>query len=625
MDVLLAAAQQQGILFGLASVIALGVTAQWLAWRINVPSILLLLIFGFVAGPVLAVLAPNWALNPDQMLGPDLLLAFVSLSVGLILYEGGLSLNWREIREVRGVVRNLVTIGIVVTWLGSAVLAHFCIGMSWPTAMLLGSVLVVSGPTVIIPMLRYLRPKGRLASTIKWEGIVNDPIGALLAVLVFEVIVATSGEEAASAVAWGLTYTVVIGGGLGVTTALLLAWLVSRHGMPDHLHNAVSLMLVVATFVVSNLFQSESGLFAVTIMGIVLANQRIANVHHIVEFKEQLRVLLISTLFILLSARLTIDDLTQLGWGAAIFVIGLIVLVRPLAVLASTVGGPLRWRERALLAWMAPRGIVAAAVVSVFAIGLEARGVAGAELLTPITFLVIVATVAVYGLTAAPIARWLQVADPNPQGLLLIGAQRWSRQMAEALAKIDARVLLIDNNWSNTSAARMSGLTTHDGNILSDFIIDDLDLSGIGRALALTPNDEVNALALRRFERMFGKKEVYQLSPAKGRGGEKTLADEMHGRVLFGPKQTYQVLNQRVAAGAVFRATPLTEQFTYDDLRQKHGEDLMLLFIKRSSGSLVVITEARDAKPKAGDTVITLGPPDPKPAETSESDAPAAR
>jgi NhaP-type Na+/H+ or K+/H+ antiporter len=599
----------QNLLLGLALIIALGVAAQWVAWRFNLPSILLLLVFGFLIGPVARFFSRDGQplLNPDVMFG-EMLLPLVSLSVGLILYEGGLSLRLREIKGVRGIVRNLVTIGILVTWMGGAFAAHWLLGLNWSVALLLGAILTVSGPTVIIPMLRFLRPKGQLGSIIKWEGIVNDPIGALLAVLVFEALLTGSAEEATSIAVYGVLKTVFIGGGMGVVAAYAFAWFVRHHWIPDFLHNAVSLMLVVLVFTLSNLVQHESGLFTVTVMGVVLANQRLANVHHIIEFKEHLRVLLISVLFIILAARLTPEDVRSLGPLSLAFVGVMILIVRPIAVFASTVGSSIAWRERVLLGWLAPRGIVAAAVSAVFGLQLEEQGIEDAALLGPLTFLVIIGTVTVYGLSATTLARRLGVADPNPQGVLFVGAHAWSRALAEVLHRIGVRVLMVDSSHANIAAARMAGLPHHEGNVLSDFLEEEVDFQGLGKLVAVTPNDEVNAISVQRFEYVFGKSGVFQVAPARKRKDAEAAVQEMHGRTLVNDTLTFSVINERYVSGAVFRTTRLTESFTYSDFLERYGMSMTPIFIKRAAGELTVVTDQQEIRPRAGDTLICLGP-----------------
>ncbi|MCA9300913.1 MAG: cation:proton antiporter, partial [Phycisphaerales bacterium] len=497
-------------LFGLALVVILGVGAQWLAWRVRVPSILLLLAFGFAVGPIWTLLSPSKAplLDPDKLLGVDLLQAVVAISVALILYEGGLTLQLSEISRSKRVVRNLVLIGALVTWVLSALFAWMIFGVEEKIAVLFGAVLVVTGPTVIGPLLNHVRPVGDVGAVLKWEGIVIDPIGALLAVLVYEGMFHASGAgDALSDTIISVALTLVVGGGLGFASAWVLAAMLKRYWIPDFLQNPISIMLVMMAFTASNGIQEESGLAAATVMGIVLGNQRGADVRHVIEFKENLRVLLISSLFIVLGARLQLEDIrNNVPLGPVIgFLVVLIVVIRPLAVAASTIKSGLSFRERVFVAWMAPRGIVAAAVASVFAIKLESSGVSGGEKLVPLTFAVIIGTVVTYGISAGFVANRLGIADQNPQGLLIAGAQPWARSLAKVISRHGIRTVLIDSNRQNVYHARLDGIDTHFGNILADQGMDSIELVGIGRLLALTPNEEVNALACKRFERLFGR------------------------------------------------------------------------------------------------------------------------
>lgn len=588
------------LLIGLSLIIVLGVCAQWLAWRLRLPSILLLLALGFVAGPITHIL------NPDEVFGA-LLFPIVSISVAVILYEGGLTLALADLPKVGVVVRNLVTIGAAVTLLLSAVAARYVLGLQWPLALLLGAVLSVTGPTVIIPLIRHVRPRGKLGAIAKWEGIVIDPIGALLAVLVFEIIASAAGQVGTRQVIFSAVYTVLVGGGLGLVAAVVLAVLFARHLVPDFLDNAMSLMLVVGTFTLSNHIQHESGLFAVTVMGFVLANQKYADVKHIIDFKENLRVLLISTLFILLSARLTLAELTNVSVAGFAFVAILILIVRPASVWVSTLGSKLDWKERTFLAWMAPRGIVAAAVSSVLALRLE--GIyPQASLLVPYTLLVIVCTVAVYGLTAGPLARWLGLANSNPQGVLFVGAHNWSRQIAEVLRREGIRVQMVDTNRANVVASRMAELPTYFGSVLSEHALTEIDLDGIGYMCAMTPNDAVNSLAGRMFHGPFGRANIYQLSMVKEHAGAKPLSIGMHGRLLFDKAATYPELTSKFARGSVVRATSITEEFDADAARARYGADLIALFIITQDGKLKPVTVDNPPKPEPGDRLIHMAP-----------------
>ena len=341
------------VLVGLASILVLGICARWLAWWVHLPAILFLLLCGLVVGPITGML------NPDALLG-ELLLPIVSLSVAIILFEGGLSLRFSDLPQIGRVLRHLVSFGAAVTWIISAVAAYTVAGLDPALAVLLGAILVVTGPTVITPLLQDIRPTGPVGSILRWEGIVIDPIGATLAVLVFEGIVADGFRQAATVMALGVVKTVVIGGILGFLGARTLMLILKPFWAPDFLHNPLTLMIVITVFTLANLLQAESGLLAVTVMGVLLANQRTISIRHIVEFKENLRVLLISSLFILLASRLRLDNLMLVGTRSLEFLAILVFVARPAAVALSTIRSGLSWRERVFLAWMAPRGIVAA-------------------------------------------------------------------------------------------------------------------------------------------------------------------------------------------------------------------------------------------------------------------------
>lgn len=587
-------------LLSIAGIVVVGIAAQWLAWRIGLPSILVLLVGGFIAGPVTGLL------NPDKLLG-ELLFPIVSASVALILFEGGLSLKLSEIRDTGHVVRNLTTVGALAGWGLGAVGAYYLLKFDLPLALLMGAILVVTGPTVIIPLLRHVHAVGKVSSIIKWEGIVNDPIGAILAVLVFEVIVTSGIQAAATAVAYSLFKTILVGVGLGGLSAGLLILLLRRYWVPDFLQNSVALMFVLAAFTVSNLIQEESGLLTVTLMGIILANQKQASIKHIVEFKENLRVLLIASLFIILAARIELSSLAQLGVGSLAFLAFLILVARPVTILVSTVQSGLTWREKLFLVWMAPRGIVAAAVTAVFALELSHAGYHQAEYMVTEMFVVIVGTVTVYGLTAAPVGRWLGVATPNPQGVLIAGAHSWARAIANALQKEGFQVLLVDTNRNNIAATRMEGIPAHCASILSEYIVDELELGGLGRMLALTPNDEVNALAALHFAEEFGRAGVFQLPPREGgHRRRETVSPPLQGRLLFAPHATYAYIDERINQGATVRRTRLTEKFDYQAYRSMYGDRALSLFLINRAGELVIFTADNQPVPREGHTLISL-------------------
>lgn len=606
-------------LSGLALVIVLGVAAQWLAWRVKLPSILMLLTAGIAVGPVWSMLSPASTplLNPDELL-PDLLLPLVGLSVGLILYEGGLTLRLRDLGDSQRSVWSLCTLAALVTWVLSAALGYLILGLPIDLAVLLGAILVVTGPTVIQPLVAHVRPKGKLGPILKWEGIVIDPIGASLAVLVYEAIAVAHKKgsyiEAAPDVAIALITTIVVGMVLGFVSAWLLTLLISKHLVPDELQNPVSLLIVVGAFAISDKLMHESGLLTATVMGIVLANQTKSSVHHILEFKENLRVLLIGSLFVLLGARLAPEQLQSIGFEAVLFVLALVILVRPLSVMAATWRSSLTMRERAFLCWMAPRGIVAAAVASVFALRLEnLEGYESAEQaasLVPTMFAVIIGTVAIYGLTAGTVARWLGVSDQNPQGIVFIGANRLARDIATILHKRGIRVLLSDTNRQLIRQAQMQGLPTYHGSVLAERALDEMDLTGVGRVIAATPNNEVNSLATQRFAGLFDSVGLFQLAPSnEAKSTDKELSKEFRARPLFAEGLTYGAISLRLDRGHVIKATSLSEEFTWDDYLTLYGDSVQPMFVIAGS-KVTVVTPDKPIAPEPGQTVVSLVDPD---------------
>jgi len=345
-------------LIGLASIVVLGIGSQWLAWRLHLPAILLLLLAGFIAGPVTGLI------DPDRLLG-DTLFPIVSISVGIILFEGGLTLRLAEIQGAQRVLARLITIGALITWIIATAGARLIVGLDFELALLLGAVFIVSGPTVVLPLLKFVRPKGQIGPILRWEGILIDPIGATLAVLVFEAMRAEHLEGgSALSIVVGMLKTALVGGGIGLIAGLFMIEVIRRHWVPEHLQNPFAVMLVVGAFAAANALQSEAGLLTTTLMGVLVANQRRFPIKHLLQFKEDIGVLLLSGLFVLLAARLDLEALSNLSVRAALFLALLIFVARPLAVLASTTGSHLTWRERLVLSWLGPRPGVRARISS---------------------------------------------------------------------------------------------------------------------------------------------------------------------------------------------------------------------------------------------------------------------
>ena len=578
-----------------------GAACQWLAWRTRLPAILFLLLTGILAGPV------SGLLEPDALLG-DLLFPLVSLSVAVILFEGSLTLRLEEVRGLEQVVRRLVGVGSLISGATAALAAHWLVGFDWPLATLFGAIMVVTGPTVVIPMLRTVRPSAAVANVLRWEGIVIDPLGALFTVLVFEIIVASQAVVGHAVLMF--LRIMLVGTLSGLAAGWLLGAALRRYRIPEYLHNVTVLNAVVTTFVLANLLAEEAGLLAVTIMGIVLANMRGVPVHGILDFKESLSMLLISALFVLLAARIDLADFAVLGWGALGVLAALQFVGRPLKVLAATRGSGLSWRERILVAWIGPRGIVAAAVAALFALRLEEMGMAQAVLVVPLTFTIIIGTVVWQGLTARPLAQFLGVAEPEPRGALIAGANGVARAVASALQGNGFPVLLVDADWRNIQAARMAGLPTFYGHPVSEHADRHLELVGIGRLLALMPEPEQNALATLRYARELGENNVFLIArgPDTEPDARRQPSTRHGGRPLFGADTSYEALAGRLAAGERVHATRLSESFGIKDLFHAAKARALPLFAVDPQGGLHVYTAEDPPQPGPDWTIMSLMP-----------------
>ncbi len=578
-----------------------GAACQWLAWRTRLPAILFLLLTGLLAGPV------SGLLEPDVLFG-DLLFPLVSLAVAVILFEGSLTLRLEDVRGLEQVVRRLVGVGSLISGATAALAAHWLVGFDWPLAALFGAIMVVTGPTVIVPMLRTVRPSAAVANVLRWEGIVIDPLGALFTVLVFEIIVAS--QAALGHAALMFLRIMLVGTLSGLAAGWLLGTALRHYRIPEYLHNVAVLNAVVTTFVLANLLAEEAGLLAVTLMGIVLANMRGVPVHGILDFKESLSMLLISALFVLLAARIDLADFALLGWGALGVLAALQFIGRPLKVLAATWGSELNWRERILIAWIGPRGIVAAAIAALFALHLEEMGMAQATLVVPLTFTIIVGTVMLQGLTARPLAQLLGVAEPEPRGILIAGANGVARAVASALQERGFPVLLADADLRNINAARMAGLPTFYGHPLSEYADRKLELVGIGRLLALTPEPEQNALTTLRYARELGVNNVFLIArgPDTEPDARRHLSTRHSGRALFSADTSYEALAGRLAAGERIHATRLSESFAIEDLYHTAKMQALPLFAVDPQGLLHVYSVEQPLQPGPDWTILSLMP-----------------
>lgn len=589
------------ILLSIAGIGVLGICCQWLAWWARLPAILFLLIVGLLVGPVFEIL------DPDQLFG-KLLFPIVSLSVAIILFEGSLTLNFEDIRGHGKTVSNLITIGALITWLIIAFSTHYLIGFPFELAFLFGAVVIVTGPTVIIPMLRTVRPNAKITNVLRWEGIVIDPLGALLAVLVFDFIISGQQHNAISTIIFTFGKIVLVGFSMGFISGWVLGELLRKQLVPQYLRNVITLIFVCAVYVLSDTIEHESGLLAVTIMGMTMANMKNMEIDDVLDFKESLSLLLISGLFIILAARIELYQLMHIGWPALGILAITMLVARPISVFVSAIGSDLSFREKLLIAWIGPRGIVAAAVSALFALRLENAGFVEAGLLVPLTFLIIIGTVVIQSASAKYIAKLLNVREPTPTGLLIIGAGNVARAIGKELQEHGFKVVLTDSTWENIRLARMDGLETYYGNPISEHADRNLNLLGLGKVLAISGRSNLDTLACLRFKTEFGVKNVYELKSTREKHiSDKHIVSTRHrGYELFGEDVTYGNLAHSLRNGAEIKSTQLSDEFRFEQYLEKYDDRVIPLFAIDNKQRIQIFVANGKMKPEPGWTIIGM-------------------
>ena len=512
----------------LAGIIVLGIIAQWVAWRMKLPAILPLIIIGLLVGPFSTLytaegtklIEPVW--NGSMGLFPgEMIYYIVSLSISIILFEGGLTLKRSELSNVGPVISKLITLGSMVTFFGAGFASHYIFDFSWPISLLFSSLIIVTGPTVITPILRNIPLRKEVSAVLKWEGILIDPIGALVAVLVYEFISIETGAGFTKTALIAFGEILLFGISFGFTFAHALGFAIKRRWIPHYLLNVVTLSMVLLVFVGSDIFAHESGLLAVVIMGMVLGNIDLPNIKELLYFKESLSVLLISFLFILLAATINIEDLLLVyNLKTAMLFGAVVLLIRPLGVFLSSKGSSLKFNERFFISWVGPRGIVAAGIASLFGSKLVAAGEPGAEYITPLVFVIVLGTVLLNATTARIVAKWSKVYLDRSEGILIVGASKTSQLIAQYLQENDRHVVIVDNNEINVRKAADRGLDAFKGNIFSDSITDNIELNDVGFLLAFTGNEEINDFALAKFKNSFGENGTFRLMHANEKGND---------------------------------------------------------------------------------------------------------
>ncbi|WP_128891564.1 sodium:proton antiporter [Erythrobacter sp. HKB08] len=600
--------EEQALVIALVGM--LGIGAQWVAWRTGWPAIVLMLAAGFLAGPVLGLM------NPEHAFG-ELLEPMVAIGVALILFEGGLSLDFRELRHSGEAVWRMATLGVVIGWALGAGAAHFVAGLAVPVAVLFGGILVVTGPTVVMPLLRQSSVKTRPASILKWEAIVNDPTGALCAVIAYEYFrkISENPGQSVFEIVPPMIIAAILSGLIGYAAAKAIAWAFPRGAIPEFLKVPVLLVTVVVVFVFANTIEHEAGLVAVTVMGVALANMHVSSIRSIHPFKQNIAVLLVSGIFILLSASLTWDDLYYLdprrteGFRFMLFLIALLFFVRPATILLSLLGTSLPWNERLFLAWIAPRGIVLVAISGLFALRLGELGFADGSLLIGLSFAVVVATIVAHGFTVDLVARWLGVKGTTRPGLLIVGSTPWTISLAKQMEALKTPVTIVDPSFQRLALARREGLPTYHGEILNEATEHNLDLTPFQTLVAATDNEAYNALVCNEFAYEIGRDSVYQLGESTEETDRYALPPSIRGRAIFESGFGVEDVNERQRQGWGWRKTRLSDEFSFADAQETLPEGSHMLLVMRESGRLRFFTHAARPEPRSGDTILTFVPP----------------
>ncbi|WP_227937557.1 cation:proton antiporter [Alkalihalobacillus deserti] len=593
----------ESVLFSIILVIVLGITSQWLAWRIQWPAIVLMSIAGLIVGPALGLL------NPEQQLG-DLYTPIISLAVAIILFEGSLSLDLREIRGISHSVIRMVTLGAFLAWMGGTIAAHYVAGLDWEVSFIIGGLFIVTGPTVIIPLLRQAKLRPRVATVLKWEGIIVDPVGVLVALFAYEIVKVITHESIHA------NYLLLFFGGalfatvLGLAFGLAISYAIEKGKIPEYLTAPVLLGLVILCFGICEAVIHETGLLGVTVMGVTLAQTKkyVSSIGEIRHFKENISVLLTSTVFIMLTASLSRETIIEIfSWPIISFVLMMLFIVRPVSIWLSTIGTELTIQEKTLVAWIAPRGIVAITVASYFASLLLKDGYADASLLVTLTFALIFITVCAHGFSIGYLSKKLGLASSEPPGILIVGSSKFSIAFAQFCNKLGIPTLLTDSSEEHIQEATKLGLNTFHGEVLSEKTQLTADFSQYEYFFIASDTFTYNALVFSTYALQFGHANMFLLPTSMSNHHKDDLPPYMRSHFLFGPNEVYQQLNWKIDNGYVFKSINIHEKHLID--RTELDKDQTALFVRHASGKLTFATLKTQLVAEAGDQLIVFQSP----------------
>ena len=587
------------VLHKLVLIVILGTLCHWMAWRLKIPSIALFSLVGLLIGPIFHLVDPGHDFGV-------LLESVIKLALAIILFEGGLNLKFHELQHTGRAIKQLICFGIPLSWFFGFLVCHWVAGLSYSLSLLLSAILVVTGPTVILPLIRQTKLKARTSSLLKWEGIINDPIGILLAVLVFQFAVASESTSLDKITIFYLLGTVASSILIGIGGGHLLKFIFEKGHAPEFLKLPLVFATVLSLYALSNIFQEEIGLLTVTVMGITMGNIGMVIIHDLRKFKENITVIMVPVVYILLTADIVLENLMNLNWRVFGFLFCFLFLVRPASVWLSTFGAGLSWQERFFIGWIAPRGIVATSIAGLLGLKLEVLHFQDAELLLPLVFAMVFSTVILHGFSIGWLARRLELAGKFNNGVLIVGAHKWSTDLALTLQKAGLPVLLVSDTWKNLKQARLLGIPNHYGEVLSENVHQSLDLSNMGYLLANTGNHAYNSLVCSAYIQHFGRDRVFQIATTERKTERRQLSGSFRGKVLFGGKLVYKELIVLYMEKWRFQTTRLSEEFDMEKLKASSDGNIKPFIRIQSNGEMDMDFFADQTRTKPGDIIISF-------------------
>lgn len=589
------------LLFVMMLIGVLGIGSQWLAWKYNLPAIVIMSIAGLLIGPIFGIM------NPEASFG-NLYDPIISVAVAIILFEGSLNLSFKELKGLGKPVFRIATIGALIAWILGSLTAHYMAGLSWEVSFVIGGLFIVTGPTVIMPLLRQSKLKPRPAKILKWEGIIVDPIGVLLAVFAFEIITFLTSEKDGTTLLlffMASIFAMFFGWFCGRATG----WMFETGYIPEFLKSPVVFAVVIFCFTLPDEVIHGTGLLSVTAMGMTLANTGINSLNDFRHFKENVSILLISGIFIMLAASLKLETIMQIfNWHILSYVLFMMFAVRPLSIFLSTIGSGLSLQEKSLVGWIAPRGIVALTVSSYFATILEDAGYQDAGILTTLTFALVFFTVVAHGFSIGPLAKKLHLSLEGKPGILIVGSNPFTVDLAKSFLKNELPVLIVDSSWENLRYARNAGIPFYHGEILSEQTEYNLDTIPYDYIIAATNYHSYNSLVCTTFMPEYGRTNVFKVDVVEDKNN-KDIVSRVGGRSLCKEEISLDDLNDKISNGYLFRRTKLTGQFGYQQYKEDKDEESVFLYFIKPTGQIYFYAADMRVRPTIGDTIISLTPP----------------